>query len=165
MVRASTDEGWVCVNINFIFLGCQALALIGWLALVAAPLNRAYCVGLARGVALVLAAAYLAQLGFNTVPVEGGSFTSLNGITALFSAPANVMLGWTHYLVFDLFVGSWIAEDSAREGIPHYAILPILVATLVIGPVGFLIYYGVRALHRARVAAPQTQQPETIQPI
>jgi hypothetical protein len=127
------------LNPEAIFIFAQALALIGWLALAAAPANRGWCIGFARAVALALAVTYLAQL--------------LGGITALFSQPANVMLGWTHYLAFDLFIGSWIAEDAGRAGVPHYAVIPILIATLVIGPVGLLIWFGVRQLHRMRTAA------------
>jgi Domain of unknown function (DUF4281) len=133
------------LNPEAIFIFAQALA--------AAPANRGWCIGFARAVALALAVTYLAQLLGNTVPVEGGSFSSLGGITALFSQPANVMLGWTHYLAFDLFIGSWIAEDAGRAGVPHYAVIPILIATLVIGPVGLLIWFGVRQLHRMRTAA------------
>lgn len=144
------------MSVDLIFNFCQALALVGWLALVAAPLNRPLMIGGARGIALVLAVAYLAQLLGNTVPVEGGSFMTIGGITALFSQPANVMLGWTHFLVFDLFVGSWIAEDADREGFPHWAVIPILIATLMIGPVGLLIWFIVRTIHRARLGQPVT---------
>jgi Domain of unknown function (DUF4281) len=138
--------------IDLIFNFCQALALIGWLALVAAPLNRTLTIGGARGIVLVLAAAYLAQLLFNTVPVDGGSFSSIIGVTTLFSQPANVMLGWTHFLAFDLFIGSWIVEDAANENYPHWAVIPMLVATLMIGPVGLLIWFIVRSIHRMRLA-------------
>jgi Domain of unknown function (DUF4281) len=139
------------MSVDLIFNFCQGLALIGWLALVAAPLNRSLMIGAARGIALVLAVAYLAQLFGNTVPVEGGSFMTIGGITALFSQSPNVMLGWTHFLVFDLFVGSWIAEDADREAFPHWAVIPLLFATLMIGPVGLLIWFIVRSIHRARL--------------
>ena len=136
--------------VDLIFNFCQALALIGWLILISAPAGFAIHIGAARGIAIVLAIAYLAQLLTNTVPVEGGSFTTIGGITALFSQPPNVMLGWTHYLAFDLFIGSWITEDAVHEEFTHWAVIPILIATLVIGPVGLLIWFAVRAAHRAR---------------
>ena len=139
------------MSIDLIFNFCQALALAGWLGLVAAPLNRRLLIGGARGVAVVLAVAYLAQLLGNTVPVEGGNFNSISGVTALFSQPANVMLGWTHFLAFDLFVGSWIVEDASRDEFPHWAIIPILIATLMIGPIGLLIWFIVRSIHRAQL--------------
>ncbi len=142
------------MTLDFIFMACQAFALIGWLALALAPLRRPYCIAFARSVALVLAVAYLAQLIFNMQTVDGGNFKSIEGVTALFSAAPNVMLGWTHYLVFDLFIGSWEVEDAAERGIPHWLLLPCLLATLMVGPVGLLLYFVLRTVwKKAREAA------------
>ena len=137
------------MSLDTIFWGCQTLAIIGWLALAISPVNRVYCIGFARGVALVLAVAYLAQLFVTTQSVEGGNFNSLGGITKLFSLPSNVMLGWTHYLVFDLFIGSWETEDAAKRGVPHWLLLPCLFLTLMFGPLGLLLYFIIRTI-RAR---------------
>lgn len=139
------------MTLDFIFSACMGFAIIGWLALALSPLNRTYCIAFARGVALVLAVAYLAQLAFNTESVEGGSFSTLGGIVLLFSSAANTMLGWTHYLAFDLFIGSWETEDAAKRGVPHWLLLPCLFATLMVGPVGLLLYFVIRTV-KARFA-------------
>ncbi len=133
-----------------IFDTCAWIAMAGWLALLAAPLARTNLIRVARAAAAVLCVAYLIQMFTITVPT-GGDFFSLAGVTQLFSKPGNVMLGWTHYLAFDLFIGSWITEDAGREGFPHWALIPILFATFMIGPVGLLIWLIVRTLHRARL--------------
>ncbi|MEY2928294.1 MAG: hypothetical protein RL367_2771 [Pseudomonadota bacterium] len=133
-----------------IFSACQGLAMLGWLALALAPLSRHRLVWTARGVAALLALAYLTQM-FTIVEPSGGSFTSLAGITALFSKPGNVMLGWTHYLAFDLFVGSWEIEDAGKQGLPHWLMLIMLFLTLMIGPVGLLTYLAIRTIHIARM--------------
>jgi hypothetical protein len=52
--------------------------------------------------------------------------------------------GWIHYLIFDLFVGAWEARDARRRGVPHLLLVPCLLATLMIGPVGLLLYVLVR---------------------
>ena len=72
------------------------------------------------------------------------NMTSLGGVMALFSHPNGIITGWTHYLVFDLFVGSWIARDAQRSGVPHLAAAPCLLLTFLFGPVGLLIYVGLR---------------------
>ena len=82
-------------------------------------------------------------LGF-TPPVEGASFNSLAGVMALFSSPLGVLIGWVHYLAFDLFVGAWEARDARRRGIAHGLLLPCLVFTLMFGPFGLLLYLAVR---------------------
>ncbi len=133
-----------------IFSLCMAAAAIGWLALAIAPLARTYLVRAARIIAIVLALAYFIQLFTITQPLPGASFNTLAGVTALFSLPGNVMLGWTHYLAFDLFVGSWEVEDAAKIGLPHWAILVPLALTFLFGPIGLFTYAIIRTIHMWR---------------
>jgi Domain of unknown function (DUF4281) len=130
-----------------IFSLCMGFVLVGWLALFLSPLWQPRLIQAARIVACLLALAYLAQMFTTTQPVQGGSFTTLAGVTALFSLPGNVMLGWTHFLAFDLFVGSWEAEDAAKIGLAHWAVLIPLALTFLIGPVGLLTYAVIRTIH------------------
>ncbi len=141
------------ISVELIFAFCMGFALFGWAALAVAPLKRDYCIAFARGVALVLAVAYIAQLSFNLIEVPGGSFWNISGIAALFSAPENAMLGWTHYLAFDLFIGSWEAEDAVASGVPHWALILCLFGTLMVGPIGLLVYFIIRTLSRRAVPA------------
>ena len=132
------------MHLEGIFSGLSTLAMIGWLALALAPLQRTLCVAFARTLALLLAAAYLAQFFLTTETVDGGGFGSLAAVTALFSAPGNLMMGWTHYLAFDLFIGSWEVEDAAKAGVPHWLLLPCLFLTLMLGPIGLLLYFAIK---------------------
>lgn len=77
-------------------------------------------------------------------PPEGGGFGSLQEVMVLFSSPMAVVAGWTHYLVFDLFVGAWEVRDAQRRGIPHRWILIPLFFTLMLGPVGLSLYLLLR---------------------
>lgn len=122
--------------------------MLGWVALALAPLKRTLCVAFARILALLLAAGYLAQYFLTTETVDGAGFGSLAEVTALFSAPGNLMLGWTHYLAFDLFIGSWEVEDAAKEGVPHWLLLPCLFLTLMLGPIGLLLYFAIKFAKR-----------------
>lgn len=81
---------------------------------------------------------------FGDLTAEGGNFFTHEGISTLFSHPNGVLIGWSHYLVFDLFVGAWVARDSQRRGIPHLAAIPCLLLTFIFGPVGLLCYVLVR---------------------
>jgi len=76
--------------------------------------------------------------------IEGGSFSSLEGVMVFFSAPAAVLAGWIHYLVFDLFIGAWQVRDAKRRGINHWFVIPCLFFTLMAGPIGLLLYLVVR---------------------
>ncbi|WP_219894646.1 ABA4-like family protein [Aquisediminimonas profunda] len=136
------------MHLEGIYSGTSALAMIGWLVLALAPLQRDSSIAFARILALLLAVAYLAQFFFTTETIDGAGFGSLAEITALFTSPGNVMMGWTHYLAFDLFIGSWEVEDAGREGIPHWLVLPCLFLTLMLGPTGLLLYFVIRVGRR-----------------
>jgi len=71
-------------------------------------------------------------------------FGSLDQVYAVFQNPAMVLVGWIHYLVFDLFIGSWEVRDAHRVGISHALVIPCLVATFLMGPVGLLLYLLLR---------------------
>jgi len=76
---------------------------------------------------------------------------SLSGIKALFRSDGAIVLGWTHYLAFDLFVGLWIARDADAKGFPRIAQVPVLLTTFLAGPFGLLIWLAVRE-RRARAS-------------
>ncbi len=131
------------MDLETIYSLCSVIAVAGWLALAFAPVARERLIGVARVVALILCVLYIVQMLTITEP-SGGNFSTLAGVTALFSKAGNVMMGWTHYLAFDLFIGSWEIEDAPKRGIPHWVVLPILLLTLLMGPIGLLTYFIVR---------------------
>ena len=134
------------MSLETLFSLANAVALLGWLILALAPLRRGLAVVAARTVAVVLAVSYTALL---VQALTGGGFsgdlTTLAGLTEGFSRPEAVLVGWVHYLAFDLWVGSWAIEDAGRRGVPHWVMVPVLFLTLMAGPVGLLAYLGLRA--------------------
>ncbi len=132
------------MNLETIYSLCSAIAFAGWGALALAPVARDRLVLVTRAIALLLCALYLAQFMTITEKIDGAGFTTLAGVTALFSYPGNVMMGWTHYLAFDLFIGSWEVEDAGKRGVPHWLVLPCLFFTLMLGPVGLGLYFILR---------------------
>jgi hypothetical protein len=88
--------------------------------------------------------AFFAGVIFFGMGAEEGGFTTAAGISALFAHPHGVLIGWSHYLVFDLFVGAWEGRDSQRRGINHFAMIPCLLLTWIAGPVGLLLYVLLR---------------------
>jgi hypothetical protein len=124
----------------------NAGALIGWLMLAFAPLGRGWLVTGARAVGVLLAVLYSGLL-IGAVAGGGmgeGDFTSLAGVTALFARPEGVLVGWVHYLAFDLWVGAWAVEDAHRRGLKHAFVLPCLVFVFLAGPLGLLLYLAAR---------------------
>ncbi|EDM78433.1 hypothetical protein PPSIR1_06276 [Plesiocystis pacifica SIR-1] len=128
---------------ELVFSIVNALPMPIWLTWMFAPRSK-----LARYFAdalwpwLILAACYLALLGYAlSLPGNGGNFSSLAGVMQGFTNEWAALAGWTHYLCFDLFVARWMIRDAPEAG---YKLSPILVLTLMFGPVGLLVYAALR---------------------
>lgn len=127
-------------------------ALVGWVLLVLAPLQREWAVLGARLVAALLCGFYftlvVTGLAGGGGMAEGAGFDTLAGVRLLLSTPQALLAGWVHYLAFDLFVGSWETADAPKTRVPHWLLLPCLALTFVAGPVGLLLYLVVKAVRR-----------------
>ena len=100
---------------------------------------------------LVLGLVYAVGLGFaifGGLGAEESGFTTIAAVRALFSTDIGILVGWTHYLVFDLFVGAWEARDARRRGFRHWLLIPCLLFTFMFGPLGLLLYVILRSVTR-----------------
>ncbi len=78
--------------------------------------------------------------------ISGGmDFGSLSSVMALFTEENAVLAGWVHYLAFDLLVGMWMIDENQKLGIHPVIMAPILLATFMLGPIGFLLFMIVRS--------------------
>lgn len=139
------------MNWDAIFGAANMLALIAWAILILLPRWPALLSAiLYLGVALLslLYAVLLVSLTAGWVDpggsMEGGNFSSIEGVQALFAAKGGLTLGWVHYLAFDLFVGLWIARDADAKGFSRILQAPVLLATFLAGPLGLFIWLLVR---------------------
>jgi hypothetical protein len=126
----------------------NALALVGWLLLIVLPRWRWTGLLVRSGALILVFAAIYLILVVVSLPGSDGGFGSLAGVRRLFENDYALMAGWVHYLAFDLFVGSWILGDSQKYQISHWLVIPCLFLTFMLGPVGLLTYYILRAVLR-----------------
>ncbi|AUX46351.1 hypothetical protein SOCE26_078570 [Sorangium cellulosum] len=150
------------MDLETVFSICNTAILPGWLLLAFAPRWR-WTQRIATGTAAALALVYLIAI----VPTFGkgeGGFGSLHDVAQLFARREVLLVGWIHYLVFDLFTGAWEVRDAARLRIPHVLVVPCLVLTLLFGPVGFLAYLVLRAALRRRLDVEETTSVEAPAP-
>ena len=131
------------MNTIAIFNVYNTVVLIPWLAMFVFPQTRftqrmvsnewpVFCIGLSYLVLFVI--------DISTGTGVGIDFTSFESIKAAFARDEVLLIGWLHYLAFDLFVGFWIFEDAQKKRIKHLVLLPCLLFTLMLGPVGWLLY-------------------------
>ena len=117
------DAAFVLVNL---------IAFGGWAALVLLPrLTSVSTLVLYLGVGLLCVAytvTFVSVFGglvdphrLPGVPPPDLTDYSIAGLRPLFLSDAGILIGWTHYLAFDLFVGRWIADDADRKGYSRLA--------------------------------------------
>ncbi|MGQ0507893.1 MAG: ABA4-like family protein [Myxococcaceae bacterium] len=73
---------------------------------------------------------------------------SPESLAPVMAQPWAASMFWAYAGAFDLFVGRWIYLDATERGIPHTFVAGPLAVCVLFGPVGFLLYAGVRVLHR-----------------
>src|SRR5688572_16974219 len=95
-----------------VFSIVNLVALASWVLLALFP-RRGAVTDVIAGTAVpaALAAIYVVIIAAAWRGSSGG-FSSLAGVAALFSNPWLLLAGWTHYLAFDLLVGTWIVRDA-----------------------------------------------------
>jgi hypothetical protein len=137
--------------LDLLFAALNYSVLPAWLLLLLAPRWRwTERIVHAAFVPALLAIAYGIVLFTDSPGPQGAHFWTLDGVMRIFTSRQTVIACWVHYLVLDLFVGSWIARDAERLSIAHAWVAPILVLTLMFGPLGLLAYIALRAVLRRR---------------
>ena len=128
---ARHQQAWRLVNLSSVPI---------WLAMIVAPrsaLTR-WLVGRLTPLYLALGGVYVTSLAAATASAdERVDFLSLESVSRAFQQPSAVLAGWTHYIAFDLFVGTWIWRHSLEEGRP--ARLSLLL-TWWAGPAGLTLF-------------------------
>jgi len=135
-----------------LFTFVHLVALAGWAMLFLAPRGprvAAYVLYLCVG---LLCLTYAVMFTSQFRSILAGDFLSIEGIRSLFAGDGGIVIGWTHYLAFDLFIGQWIAKDADHKGFSRIVQVPILLLTLLAGPIGLLIWLVMRE-RRARASA------------
>ena len=131
----------------------NAAVLPFWLLLLFAPHMRVTNLAVHSGLVPILLGAVYAFYLLTSIlggGPEGASMNSLQGLLIAFSDPGTLVGAWTHYLIFDLFVGAWLVRDAKRENIHHLAVVIPLVLTLMAGPIGLVLYLAIRGILRRR---------------
>lgn len=137
-----------------IFSVANLIALIGWIILLFSPLMPRIAQWIS-GIAIpvILAIVYSAII-FTAFGGSQGGFTSIGDLMILFAEPKMVLVGWVHYLAFDLFIGAWECRTARAESIRFWLVIPCLLFTFLLGPVGLLLFLIIRAIHRSKGTSP-----------
>jgi hypothetical protein len=135
------------LTLDAAFSGASLLALAGWALLIVAPRWRFGQTLAGFVIPGMLSLGYLVLIAVNWHGARGG-FSSLDDVATLFASRPLLLAGWVHYLAFDLLIGAWLLRRAQREGVPHWAMLPVLALTFLFGPIGYLLYGLIAASRR-----------------
>lgn len=75
---------------------------------------------------------------------SAASFSTIEGVRAIFASDGGITVGWVHYLAFDLFVGLWVARDADHKGFHRLVQAPVLLACFLAGPLGLFLWLVIR---------------------
>lgn len=78
---------------------------------------------------------------------------TLAGVHDVVGTLDGTALIWAHLIAFDLFIGRWMYFDSRERGIHPFVMAPVLVLTILLSPLGLLVYIGIRSFVRLRERA------------
>ncbi|MBK1876678.1 ABA4-like family protein [Pelagicoccus mobilis] len=128
----------------FLFSAFSTIAMLGWLYLIAAARWTPQTLSVVRlALPLLISVGYLICLVRFSPDWQGG-FSSIEQVRLLFANDWALTAGWVHYLAFDFFVGCWILEKAKQSNLSHFLVIPILLATFMLGPIGFLLFSAAR---------------------
>ena len=119
-----------------------------WLLLILAPrwrVTRRVIASplIALGPALLYAGVVLPVIGV-VLPLVAQP--TLPEIAALLGTPRGATAGWLHFLAFDLLVARLIYLDLEPRGVSAWVLAPLFLLTLLLGPLGYLVFLVVRAV-------------------
>ena len=145
------------LNYNNIYLIANWGVLPFWLLLIISPSHKITSFFVQSIIApLILAAAYV-FVAYN-IYLEGNIFDSfelysgLDGLYAMFSNEAFLLIFWLHFLSISLFLGSWIARDSQRYMVPNFLTIISLILTYFTGPLGLFFYWIIRIFFAKKIS-------------
>jgi hypothetical protein len=130
-----------------IFQFSNNLAMIGWIMLLALPRWK-WTTKIVLGIMVTILSILYVVFVFQALnPEDMKSFGTLEGIMELFTNKTAVLVGWIHYLAFDLMVGIFIVTNAQKNKITHWLVIPCLLLTFMLGPTGLVIYLIIRLIY------------------
>ena len=79
-------------------------------------------------------------------------YMGLNELSKLFEDHLYVMIFWTHFIAFNMFLGGWIVKDAEKFYINKILVAISLIITYLMGPIGLFIYWIIRIFYAKRIS-------------
>ena len=106
---------------------------------------------------LILASAYIFViyrsflLGENFFAESLTLYMGLDELYTIFSSEQFLLIFWLHFIALNIFLGSWVSNDSLKYNIPRAAVFIPLILIYFSGPVGLFLYWFIRIFYAKKI--------------
>ncbi|MGP4000957.1 ABA4-like family protein [Streptomyces sp. 8N706] len=85
----------------------------------------------------------------------------LDGFQELLALDSGAAAIWAQVIAWDLFIGQWMFREGRRLSVHPLLMGPLLVLTVLLSPIGVLLFLGLRATRRPadRAGRPAVYEP------
>ena len=105
---------------------------------------------------LILSTAYI-YIIYQTILLDEPIFDffklylSLDSLYTVFATESFLLIFWLHFLVLNLFLGSWISRDGVKYNITRKLVFLPLVMVYFTGPLGLVLYWLIRIFYAKKL--------------
>ena len=76
---------------------------------------------------------------FEIILIFSSDMPTPNSVVEMFSEREIILIGWLHFLAFDLLTGRWIWQRLMMAEKPIYLSMPVLFLSMMVAPLGCLV--------------------------
>ena len=81
-------------------------------------------------------------------------YLSLDNLYTIFATENFLLAFWIHFLVLNLFLGSWVSRDAIKYSLPRKLVTIPLILIYLTGPFGLVLYWLFRVFYAKRLGTP-----------
>ena len=78
-------------------------------------------------------------------------YLSLDNLYTVFATESFLLIFWIHFLMLNLFLGSWVSRDGVKYAMPRSLVLLPLILIYFTGPIGLVLYWFIRIFYAKKL--------------
>ena len=78
-------------------------------------------------------------------------YLSLDNLYTIFATENFLLAFWIHFLVLNLFLGSWVSRDAIKYNLPRKLVIIPLILIYLSGPLGLVLYWLFRVFYAKKL--------------
>ena len=78
-------------------------------------------------------------------------YLSLDDLYTIFATENFLLVFWIHFIVLNIFLGSWVSRDGVKYNIPKKLVAVPLIIIYFSGPVGLVLYWLFRIFYAKKL--------------